>query len=92
MKNVEYSIIDDKGKTLGPFKWDGLQKLVWEGKLTAKTLVWKLGMDNWAECKTVTELQALFAPPPLPKAPAPPPLPGAPPPIPKKEDSGGVLE
>ena len=88
-KNIEYSIIDN-GKTLGPFKWDALQKMVWEGKLTRKTPVWKLGMDNWAECGTVAELQELFAPPPLPDL-KPPSLP-TPPPLPPSSDVGGVLE
>jgi hypothetical protein len=91
MGDVEYSITEN-GEVKGPFKWDALQKLVWDGKLTAKTPVWKLGMDNWVECGTVTELQGLFAPPPLPKASAPPPLPGAPPPIPAGGIDGGVFE
>ena len=90
MVNIEYSITEN-GKVLGPFKWDALQKLVWEGRLNAKTLVWKLGMDNWVECSTVAELQALFAPPPLPVAPKPPPLPGAPPPLPQG-DKGEIFE
>ena len=90
MADIEYSITDN-GKTLGPFKWDALQKLVWEGKLNAKTLVWKLGMDNWVECGSVAELQALFVPPPLPNL-KPPPLPGAPPPLPASGDKGEVFE
>ena len=92
MADIEYSITES-GKVLGPYKWDALQKLVWDGKLTAKTLVWKLGMDNWVECGTVAELQALFTPPPLPNL-APPPLPGtgAPPPLPAGGDSGEVFE
>jgi hypothetical protein len=65
--------------------------MVWDGRLTAKTLVWKLGMDNWVECGGVPELQALFLPPPLPNL-APPPLPGAPPPLPQGKDTGEVFE
>jgi hypothetical protein len=91
MADDEYSITDN-GQTLGPYKWEALQKLVWEGKLTRKTLVWKLGMDNWVECGSVAELQGLWVPPPLPKPAAPPPLPGAPPPLPKGGDTGGVFE
>ena len=90
MAHIEYSITDN-GKALGPFKWDALQKLVWEGKLNAKTLVWKLGMDNWVECGSVAELQPLFTPPPLPNI-TPPPLPGAPPPLPASGDKGEVFE
>ena len=91
MADFEYSVTEN-GKTLGPFKKDALQKMVWEGKLTAKTLVWKFGMDNWVECGTVKEMEVLFAPPPLPKAAVPPPLPGAPPPLPPGGDTGGVFE
>jgi hypothetical protein len=87
MKDIEYSVAVD-GKTLGPYKWDALQKLVWEGKLTLKTSVWKLGMDNWVECGTIAELKALFTPPPLPAAPAA----AKPPPLPPSGDSGPVFE
>ena len=88
-KNIEYNVTVD-GKSLGPFKWDALQKMVWDGKLSRKTSVWKLGMDNWVECGTVAELQELFTPPPLPDL-KPPTLP-KPPPLPPSGDTGGVLE
>lgn len=90
---MEYSVIEND-KPAGPFNEKKLQEMIWSGKLIGKTLVWKLGMDNWVPCESVDELKALFTPPPMPKMPAPPPLPKGPPPMPgaASPDTGEVFE
>jgi membrane protease subunit (stomatin/prohibitin family) len=59
-----------KGQQAGPFDMDTLAVKVREGAVSAKSLVWKKGMTNWAAAESVPELRDLFAavPPPLPPA------------------------
>jgi hypothetical protein len=48
-----------------------LSELIKAGKITASTLVWKPGMDNWQAVAEVSELSGLIAPqtpPPLPNS------------------------
>jgi uncharacterized RDD family membrane protein YckC len=63
-----YYAIDDQ--RLGPVSHEEFEQLVQSGKVTAHSLIWRKGMDQW---KTLGEVQvrdpALFsAPPPLPGA------------------------
>ena len=55
-----YVMID--GVQSGPFDWDTLKKMVAEGKLTERTLVWKEGMDSWTPAEEVYsfEVEGLF--------------------------------
>jgi len=57
-----------KGKQEGPFDQEQLRGLVNEGAMTAATLVWKEGLENWIEADKVGELKELFSqtPPPIP--------------------------
>ena len=60
------------GTSSGPFSMTELSELVKQGKLVPKTLVWKKGMETWAEAQTIEELQSLFTDesvPPLPPIP-----------------------
>jgi uncharacterized RDD family membrane protein YckC len=66
-----YYAIDDQ--RLGPVSHEEFEQLVQSGKVTADSLIWRKGMDQW---KTLGEVQvrdpALFTvPPPLPVAAAP---------------------
>ena len=60
------------GNSVGPLNYEELRELVKEGKLTPDSLVWKKGMESWAEAKTVPELSPFFegedeeTPPPIP--------------------------
>lgn len=58
------------GQQAGPFDLAALANYVQVGSLTRSTLVWKLGMPNWAPAESIDELKAFFAaqPPPLPPA------------------------
>jgi uncharacterized RDD family membrane protein YckC len=63
-----YYAIDDQ--RLGPVSHEEFEQLVQSGKVTADSLIWRKGMDQW---KTLGEVQvrdpALFStPPPLPGA------------------------
>lgn len=48
----------------GPFDMSKLQQMAANGQLTASSLVWKIGMVQWAEAGTVEELRGLFPPAP----------------------------
>lgn len=50
------------GQAAGPFDMATLQQMAANGQLTASSLVWKIGMAQWAEARTVEELQGLFPP------------------------------
>ena len=52
------------GQAAGPLDMATLQQLAANGQLTASSLVWKIGMAQWAEAGSVGELQELF--PPIP--------------------------
>ena len=52
------------GQAAGPFDMATLQQMVVTGQLTASSLVWKVGMAQWAEAGSVVELNGLF--PPMP--------------------------
>ncbi len=56
------------GQTTGPFNRARLTELAANGTLTAESLVWKQGMQNWQPAGTMNELSQLFSaqPPPLP--------------------------
>ena len=55
------------GQAAGPFDMTTLQQMAANGQLTAASLVWKNGMAQWAEARSVAELQELFPPvPPVP--------------------------
>ncbi|MGB1032558.1 MAG: SPFH domain-containing protein, partial [Flavobacteriales bacterium] len=58
------------GQQSGPYNLETLVSLKNQGKLTAKSLVWKEGMTNWQEASTMPDLNSLFGatPPPLPTA------------------------
>ncbi len=59
-------------KRHGPVTEAQLRELVDSGQLLPTDLVWKAGMQNWAQASTVDGLFQQSSPPPLP---APPPLP-----------------
>jgi membrane protease subunit (stomatin/prohibitin family) len=60
-----YVAID--GKQKGPYDNTKLSKMISEGNVTRETLVWKAGMENWAEAGDIEELSALFSvAPPIP--------------------------
>lgn len=52
------------GQAAGPFDMAKLQQMAVNGQLTASSLVWKIGMAQWAEAGTVEELRGLFPPVP----------------------------
>lgn len=55
------------GQAAGPFDMATLQQMAANGQLTAASLVWKSGMAQWADARSVAELQGLFPPvPPVP--------------------------
>lgn len=56
------------GQQTGPFNMEQLMQMAQSGTLKQESLVWKAGMQQWAEARTVTELSGLLnsAPPPLP--------------------------
>ena len=55
------------GQAAGPFDMATLQQMAVNGQLTAASLVWKSGMAQWADARSVAELQGLFPPvPPVP--------------------------
>ena len=58
------------GAQTGPFDMGTLQSQAGSGVLKRDSLVWKIGMAQWAKAGDVAELGALFAgvPPPLPPA------------------------
>ena len=72
LPTLSYHVAVD-GNAVGPLDYTGLLELVKQGKLTPETLVWKKGMESWAEAQTITELLPLFReedeellPPPIP--------------------------
>lgn len=58
------------GQATGPFDLAVLQQMAVAGQLVAGSLVWKVGMAEWAKAETVDELKNLFANvmPPIPHA------------------------
>jgi hypothetical protein len=67
--------ISAQGQQVGPLGPQQLGAYVQQGQLTAATMVWRQGMAGWAQAGTVSELAALFGPPPMGAVPpSPPPL------------------
>lgn len=65
-----------EGKPVGPLSADDIESLFVTGQINANTLVWRKGMDQWAQLADVDEfstLQADHLPPPLPPSPPQPP-------------------
>ena len=56
------------GQAAGPFDLATLKQMAANGQLTAASLVWKSGMEQWAKAGVVEELQSVFAdvPPAIP--------------------------
>ncbi len=56
------------GQATGPFDFSVLTQMATTGQLTADSLVWKNGMEQWAKAGTVDELKKVFANvmPPIP--------------------------
>lgn len=52
------------GQAAGPFDMAKLQQLAVNGQLNASSLVWKIGMAQWAEAGSLDELKGLFPPVP----------------------------
>ncbi|HRK30507.1 MAG TPA: SPFH domain-containing protein [Tepidisphaeraceae bacterium] len=59
-----YAAIDNQ--QTGPFELSAIQSQIAAGRIMRATLVWKHGMTNWAAAESISELAALFGPPPLP--------------------------
>jgi membrane protease subunit (stomatin/prohibitin family) len=60
------------GAQQGPLNMDQIAQLTSQKAITPETMVWKQGMANWMQAKTVPELANLFmtvAPPPPPPPP-----------------------
>ena len=59
------------GKQSGPFTLDRLSQMALQGSFTRESMVWKQGMQTWAQADTIAELGPCFAavPPPLPPTP-----------------------
>ena len=56
------------GQATGPFEISVLSQMAKAGQLTADSLVWKAGMEQWAKAGTIDELKNLLANtiPPIP--------------------------
>lgn len=56
------------GAAAGPFELTALKQLAQTGQLTAQTLVWKPGMDQWQKAETLEELKTVLSqcPPAIP--------------------------
>ena len=55
------------GQATGPFDIATLTQMANTGQITADSLVWKNGMDEWAKAGTIDELKSIFAVmPPIP--------------------------
>lgn len=56
------------GQAAGPYDLSMLRQMISAGTLTKESLVWKQGMENWAQAGTVADLQPLFnaSVPPIP--------------------------
>ncbi|MCD8148997.1 MAG: SPFH domain-containing protein [Clostridiales bacterium] len=54
------------GQPTGPFEMPVLTQMAAAGQLTADSLVWKNGMEQWEKAKAVEELKRLFMIPPIP--------------------------
>ena len=63
------------GQQYGPYNVQQMQQMAQSGQINASTLVWALGMSQWAAAGSVPELAQLFmaTPPPMPSAPPMPP-------------------
>ena len=48
------------GQASGPFDMATLKQMITTGALTKQSLVWKQGMENWAQAGSVPDLQILF--------------------------------
>ena len=56
------------GQAAGPFDISVLAQMATSGQLTADSLVWKNGMEQWAKAGTVDEFQGMFITiPPIPE-------------------------
>ncbi len=57
------------GQAAGPFDMATLTQMAVAGQLTADSLVWKNGMEQWSKAGTVDDLKSLFSTiPPIPQA------------------------
>jgi len=67
-----YVVLD--GKPAGPFSELELTRLVFDGRITKNTYVWRAGMPRWDFAENVPAFLKIIAltPPPLPAPPAPP--------------------
>lgn len=61
-----FAVLDDK--RAGPFTESELSRIVSEGKINKKTLLWHAGMPNWVEAENMPDFLRIIAltPPPLP--------------------------
>lgn len=67
-----------QGQQQGPLGWQQLESLARQKQLTPATKVWAQGMAGWTDAGQVSQLQPLFAAPPMG---GPPPFMGGPPPL-----------
>lgn len=49
-----------EGAQAGPFSEEELVRLISEGRLTAQTLVWKMGMPAWVYAQEIPEINRLL--------------------------------
>ena len=63
---VAYHVVVN-GQATGPFVFSVLAEMATAGQLTADSLVWKSGMEQWAKAGTIDELKNMFPTmPPIP--------------------------
>lgn len=56
------------GQATGPFDFNALRQMAIAGQVTLDSLVWKVGMEQWAKAGSIAEIQELFSnmAPPVP--------------------------
>ena len=63
LPKTRYHVVAN-GKATGPYDLETLAQMADNGQLTAKSLVWKAGMQEWQAAATQDELAGLFPPEP----------------------------
>jgi hypothetical protein len=62
--------MEENGRAAGPLSFDQVQQRIRAGQLRQTDLVWKSGLTQWVEAKTLNELRNAFAQTPPPTIPA----------------------
>lgn len=62
---IEWHIVE-AGRAVGPLRREELAEAARRGRLQRETLVWSAGMPDWLPAGSVSALDELFEPPPVP--------------------------